>query len=114
MILKNRQDVIARLIEVPDKGTRAFWKKEMALLKKLESRYSLDFLKNLTFHTKYDSLAVLASKALKETLDRKWQYFNYQPKKDPFDQFMDQGKKFGDDYQKEANKFKNTKKFLNE
>ena len=114
MILKNRQDVIARLIEVPSKGTRAFWKKEMFLLKKLESRYSLDFLKNLTFLTKYDSLAVLSSKALKDTLDRKWQYFNYKPKQNPFDKFIDKGEKFGEDYTKTTNKFKNTKKFLNE
>ena len=49
MTLKNRKEILARLIEIPDKGKRAFWSREMMFLKKLEGRYSLDFLKVLTF-----------------------------------------------------------------
>ena len=46
-------------------------------LKKLEQRYSIEFLKILTFPKKYDSLAYIYSKELKETMDRKWKNFNF-------------------------------------
>jgi len=47
MTLKNRKEILARLIEIPDKGKRAFWSREMMFLKKLEQRYSLEFYKLL-------------------------------------------------------------------
>ena len=85
MTLKNRKEILARLIEIPDKGKRVFWSREMMFLKKLEQRYSLEFLQIVTFPKKYDSLAYLVSDALKETMDRKWKniwvginlYFDY-------------------------------------
>lgn len=108
MTLKNRKEILARLIEIPDKGKRAFWSREMMFLKKLEGRYSLEFLKVLTFPKKYDSLAYLVSNALKETMDRKWKNFNYKVDFSKYDTYTI-GQKIGKDYTPNEDKPKNTK-----
>ena len=74
---KRRQAIISRLIDVPSTQKRFFWAREMKLLKDLEARYSLDFLEIVTFPKKYDSLAYLVSKALKETMDKKWRNIDW-------------------------------------
>ena len=111
MTLKNRKDILARLIEIPVKGKRAFWSREMMFLKKLEERYSLEFLQIVTFPKKYDSLAYLVSDALKETMDRKWKNFNF---KVDFSKYIvyDMGEKCGKDYESIYNKPKSTKDLL--
>jgi len=111
MTLKNRKEILARLIEIPDKGKRAFWSREMMFLKKLEQRYSLEFLQIVTFPKKYDSLAYLVSDALKETMDRKWKNFNF---KVDFSKYIvyDMGEKCGKDYESIYNKPKSTKDLL--
>lgn len=113
MTLKNRKDILARLVIIPDKGKRPFWSREMMFLKKLEERYSLDFLKVITFPKKYDSLAYLVSKELKDTMDKKWKHFNYKVDISKYESYAI-GEKCGKDYIPEDNKLKNTKKFLNE
>lgn len=104
----NKKEILGRLIEIPKTGKRAFWSREMMFLKKLEERYSLEFLQIVTFPKKYDSLAYLVSDALKETMDRKWKNFNF---KVDFSKYTiyDISEKCGKDYESIYNKPKNTK-----
>tara|TARA_S200002703_G_C3741670_1_gene228081 strand:+ start:552 stop:908 length:357 start_codon:yes stop_codon:yes gene_type:complete len=105
---KRRQAVIGKLVEVPDKQKRLFWAKEMKLLKDLEARYSLQFLEIVTFPKKYDSLAYLVSKELKDTMDRKWRNFNFKVDFSKYDSYS-LGEKCGKDYIPADYKPKNTK-----
>ena len=108
---KKRQSIISRLVNVPESQKRFFWAREMKLLKDLEARYSLDFLQIVTFPKKYDSLAYIVSKALKETMDRKWRNFNFKVDLSKYDPFI-LGEKTGKDYIPNDNKLKNTKDLL--
>lgn len=83
----------------------------MKLLKDLEERYSLDFLEIVTFPKKYDSLAYLVSKELKDTMDRKWRNFNFKVDLSKYNPIV-LGKKTGKDYISSDNKPKNTKELL--
>jgi len=105
---KRRQITIGRLIDIPKNQKRFFWAREMKLLKDLEARYSLDFLQIVTFPKKYDSLAYLVSKELKDTMDRKWRNFNFKVDFSKYDPFI-LGEKTGKDYIPSDNKPKNTK-----
>lgn len=105
---KRRQQLIGKLVEVPDKQKRFFWAREMKLLKDLEARYSLDFLEVITFPRKYESMAYFVSKELKETMDRKWRNFNYTPDMSKYETHI-LGEKTGKDYTPKHNKPKNTK-----
>ena len=63
----NKRDIIFRLVEVPDKGRRPFFAREMKLLNDLCDRYSLEFMDIVDFGRKIDSMAyykVLNLKAL--------------------------------------------------
>jgi hypothetical protein len=108
---KRRQGIIGKLVDVPDTQKRFFWAREMKLLKDLEARYSLEFLEIVTFPKKYDSLAYLVSKELKETMDRKWRNFNFKVDLSKYDPFI-LGEKTGKDYVPSDNKPKNTKDLL--
>jgi hypothetical protein len=105
---KRRQLTIGRLIDVPKTQKRFFWAREMKIFKDLESRYSLDFLEIVTFPKKYDSLAYLVSKELKDTMDRKWRNFNFKVDLSKYDKYP-LGEKSGKDYIHTDNKPKNTK-----
>ena len=105
---KRRQLAIQRLIEVPKAQKRFFWAREMKLFKDLEVRYSLDFLEIVTFPNKYDSLAYLVSKELKETMDKKWRNFNFKVDLSKYDRYP-LGEKSGKDYIYTNNKPKSTK-----
>jgi len=107
-----RQDIIDRLVEVPDGSDRRFWAKEMTMLKRLEKRYNLEFLNELTFFKKVDSLMLLSSKELRPTLDLKFKKFNYRPVKDPELEYNISEEKFGEDRQIEHAP-KTTREFLN-
>ena len=108
---KRRQALVGKLIEVPDKQKRFFWAREMKLLKDLEARYSLEFLEVATFPKKYDSLAYLVSKELKDTMDRKWRNFNFKVDLSKYESHS-LGEKCGKDYIPSDNKPKNTKELL--
>lgn len=108
---KRRQLVIGRLVDVPTTQKRFFWAREMKLLKDLEERYSLDFLEIIHFPKKYDSLAYIVSKPLKETMDRKWRNFNFKVDLSKYDAFI-LGEKTGKDYISKDNKPKNIKDLL--
>ena len=108
---KRRQLTIGRLVDIPKTQKKFFWAREMKLLKDLEQRYSLDFLEIVTFPKKYDSLAYLVSKELKDTMNRKWRNFNFKVDLSKYD-FIVLGEKTGKDYIPSDNKPKNTKELL--
>jgi len=108
---KRRQLSISRLVDIPKTQKKFFWAREMKLLKDLEERYSLDFLEIVTFPKKYDSLAYLVSKELKDTMDRKWRNFNFKVDLSKYDSIV-LGEKTGKDYIPSDNKPKNTKELL--
>jgi len=108
---KRRQLTIGRLVDIPKIQKKFFWAREMKLLKDLEERYSLDFLEIVTFPKKYDSLAYLVSKELKDTMDRKWRNFNFKVDLSKYDSIV-LGEKTGKDYIPSDNKPKNTKELL--
>ena len=108
---KRRQAIIGKLVDIPSAQKRFFWAKEMKLLKDLEARYSLDFLEIVTFPKKYDSLAYIVSKALKDTMDRKWRNFNFKVDLSKYDPIILR-EKTGKDYVSSDNKPKNTKDLL--
>ena len=72
----NKREIIFRLLEVPDKGRRPFFAREMKMLNDLCERYSLEFMNIVNFGKKFDSLAYLVSDKLKSTLDEKFRAFN--------------------------------------
>ena len=73
----NKRHIIFRLLEVPDKGRRPFFAREMKLLNNLCERYSLEFMNIVDFGRKFDSLTYLTSVKLKEALDQKFRAFNF-------------------------------------
>jgi len=107
----NRREIIKRLVEVPDKSKREFWRKEMSILKKLEERYSLEFLSIVSFPEKFDSLAYICCDALKEKMDIKWKNFNFKVDFSKYDSY-DIGDKYGEDRPTKDKKFKSIKNFL--
>ena len=73
----NKREIIFRLLEVPDKGRRPFFAREMKMLNDLCERYSLEFMAIVDFGKKFDSLAYLVSEKLRDTLDQKFRAFNF-------------------------------------
>ncbi len=53
----NRHKIIKNLVDVPDQAPKAFWQKEMVLLKKLEKRFGIDFLNQLKVESKVPTVA---------------------------------------------------------
>ena len=111
-MLLNKREIIFRLIEVPEKGRRPFFSREMKVLNDLCDRYSQEFMSIVTFYKKIDSLAYLVSDKLKATLDKKFRAFNF---KVDFSKYpvYNIGDKVGKDRQIK-NKLKTVKDFLNE
>jgi len=73
----NKREILFRLLEVPDKGRRPFFAREMKMLNDLCERYSLEFMEIVNFGKKFDSLAYLVSEKLRGTLDQKFRAFNF-------------------------------------
>tara|TARA_Y100000361_G_C11041414_1_gene280124 strand:+ start:368 stop:715 length:348 start_codon:yes stop_codon:yes gene_type:complete len=92
----NKRDIIFRLVDVPDKGRRPFFAREMKLLNDLCDRYSLEFMNIVNFGRRFDSLAYLVSSKLKTTLDEKFRAFNFRVDLSKY-QTYDIGEKEGED-----------------
>ena len=73
----NKREILFRLLDVPAKGRRPFFAREMKMLNDLCERYSLEFMNIVDFGKKFDSLAYLVSDKLKDTLDQKFRAFNF-------------------------------------
>jgi len=108
----NKREIVSRLVEVPDKARRVFWAKEMSLLKRLEVKYPLEFLRALTFQKKFDSLAVFLGGGLVKELESRFYQFNYKPTMRD-DKVDINAEKYGEDVNIPS-KSKTVKDFLNE
>jgi hypothetical protein len=109
----NKRDIIKSLVEVPPKGLRPFWAKEMTLLKRLEAKYPLEFIAVLKFPKKFESLAVLLGGPLVKELESRFYQFNYQPKMSTPEKVDFGAEKYGADLTI-ADKPKTVKDFLDE
>lgn len=76
----NKKALLERLVEKPSQGIREWSMREFTFLKRLEEKYSLEFLNIVDFGNKLPSLAVLSSTWGETELARKFYAFNYQPK----------------------------------
>ena len=108
----NKREIIFRLVEVPDKGRRPFFAREMKMLNDLCERYSLEFMAIVDFGKKFDSLAYLVSKKLRRCLDEKFRAFNFKVDLSKY-QTYDIGEKVGEDAAVNK-KHKTVRDFLNE
>jgi hypothetical protein len=108
----NKKNILSRLTLVPTKDKRLFYMREMKMLNDLCERYSLEFMNEVSFDKKFDSLAYLVSDKLKETLDKKFRAFNFKVDLSQYEHY-DIGEKVGEDGSVEK-KVKTIKQFLNE
>ena len=108
----NKREIIFRLLEVPDKGRRPFFAREMKMLNDLCERYSLEFMNIVNFGKKFDSLAYLVSEKLRDALDQKFRAFNFRVDLSKY-QTYDVGEKAGQDAMIPP-KIKTIKDFLDE
>lgn len=108
----NKREIIFRLLEVPDKGRRPFFAREMKMLNDLCERYSLEFMYIVDFGKKLDSLAYLVSDKLRGTLDQKFRAFNFRVDLSKYEVYHI-GEKVGEDKSFPA-KRKTVKDFLDE
>jgi|TARA_R100000700_G_scaffold40089_1_gene54699 hypothetical protein len=108
----NKREIIFRLLEVPDKGRRPFFAREMKMLNDLCERYSLEFMDIVSFAKKFDSLAYLVSDKLKSTLDEKFRAFNFRVDLSKYETYHF-GEKVGED-KTVVPKIKTVKDFLDE
>lgn len=92
----NKRDILFRLLDVPAKGRRPFFAREMKMLNDLCERYSQDFMSIVDFGRKFDSLAYLVSDKLKQRLDEKFRAFNFRVDLSKYEVY-DIGEKVGDD-----------------
>ena len=108
----NKREIIFRLLEVPDKGRRPFFAREMKMLNDLCERYSLEFIAIVDFGKKFDSLAYLVSEKLRGTLDQKFRAFNFRVDLSKYEVYH-LGEKVGEDKSLPL-KRKTVKDFLDE
>lgn len=91
---KEKQEVISRLINVPNKDKRKFWSKEVKFLNILYEQYpDKKFWTSLSFSDILDSLLLLRSGYYAEELHKKYKLFHY---KVPKPKKINLGKKTGE------------------
>jgi hypothetical protein len=73
----NKKLLLRKFVNIPEKGSRVFYMKEMTLLNSLIERYSEEFVLALKLPKKYDSMAIIICDAYKQQLDKKFRDFNY-------------------------------------
>ena len=108
----NKREILFRLLEVPDKGRRPFFAREMKMLNDLCERYSLEFMAIVDFGKKFDSLAYLVSEKLRGALDQKFRAFNFRVDLSKYEVYHI-GEKVGED-KSLPQKRKTVKDFLDE
>jgi hypothetical protein len=108
----NKKNILSRLTLVPTKDKRLFYMREMKMLNDLCDRYSIEFMNEVSFDRKFDSLAYLVSDKLKETLDKKFRAFNFVVDLSKYASY-DIGEKIGEDAEIKKT-IKSIKGFLNE
>jgi hypothetical protein len=73
----NKKLLLRKFLNVPTKGSRLFYMKEMTLLNTLIERYSEDFVVALNLPKKYDSMAIIICDSFKSEIDRRFKDFSY-------------------------------------
>jgi hypothetical protein len=107
----DKKKIVERLIDVPEKGKRPFWAREMTLLNKLLARWpNLNFWHKVKFGDKYPSLAYLLTNLGVSKVVRKYNEFIFEI---PAQKTYNLGDKVGKDVSF-PKKSKSIKDFLNE
>lgn len=75
----NKTKLLERLVEKPSQGIREWSMREFTMMKRLEDRFSLEFLNIVDFGKKLPSLTVLSSEWGAAELKRKFHAYNYRP-----------------------------------
>tara|TARA_R110002051_G_scaffold204509_1_gene270632 strand:+ start:131 stop:469 length:339 start_codon:yes stop_codon:yes gene_type:complete len=105
-----KKKIIERLVDVPEKGKRPFWAREMTLLNRLLDRWpNLDFWSKVRFREKFPSLAYLLTKIGIGNVRRKYNEFIFDI---PAFKTYNLGDKVGEDVENHP-KPKSLKNFLN-
>ena len=74
----DKKRILERLVDVPPRGKRPFWAREMKFLKDFMEEYpSLEFWQSVSFGDKLDSLLLLKGKTGQESVKKKYLEFNY-------------------------------------
>jgi hypothetical protein len=108
----NKKFLLKKFLDIPKKGSRMFYVKEMALLNHLISRYSEDFVLALKLPKRYESMAIILCDSYKEYLDKKFREFNYKTNESNYLKFSLHEEKSGEDFVSEV-KPKTIRNFLN-
>ena len=108
----NKKLLLKKFVDIPKKGSRLFYVKEMTLLNALINRYSEEFVLALKLPKKYDSMAVIICDSYKLFLDKKFKEFNYKTDDSLYEKVILFENKSGEDFKKQ-NKIKTVRDFLN-
>lgn len=108
----NKKTLLKKFVNIPEKGSRLFYMKEMTLLNSLIERYSEEFVLALKLPKKYDSMAIIVCEAYKEQIDRKFKDFTYRTDHTKYDEIILAEEKLGEDFNL-INKPKTIRHFLN-
>jgi hypothetical protein len=108
----NKKLLLRKFVNIPEKGSRLFYMKEMTLLNSLIERYSEEFVLALKLPKKYDSMAIIICDAYKQQLDKKFRDFNYRVDLSKYEEIILSENKSGEDF-KVTIKPKTIKDFLN-
>ena len=91
----DKKVIIESLVDVPAKGKRPFWAREIKTFNILLEKYPTElFWKNLRFPNKIETLIVLRSGFYSKELEKKYKRFHY---KIPQKETVELGKVCGDD-----------------
>ena len=91
----DKKKIIERLVDVPVKGKRPFWAREMTLLNRLLDRWpDIDFWLKVSFGEKFPSLAYLLTYIGVKKARRKYNEFSFDI---PQSKTYNLGDKIGDD-----------------
>ena len=71
----NKKLLLKKFVNIPQKGSRLFYMKEMTLLNSLIERYSEEFVLALKLPKKYDSMAIIICESYKHQIDTKYKDF---------------------------------------
>jgi hypothetical protein len=94
----NKKLLLRKFVNIPEKGSRLFYMKEMTLLNALIERYSEEFVLALKFPKKYDSMAIIICESYKSEIDRKFRDFNYRADKSKYIDILISDIKSGEDF----------------
>jgi hypothetical protein len=108
----NKKLLLKKFVNIPQKGSRLFYMKEMTLLNILIERYSEEFVLALKLPKKYDSMAIIICDTYKQQIDKKFRDFNYKIDASKYEEIILSESKSGEDA-KVTIKPKTIKDFLN-